>query len=401
MSSSDSDGEDINLSIARAEKRHPASLVSRAYFYATQMLKRRLTAIEMNSIFRLLSNLPKGQLQGMSADDIALMAVQKWVDKHNSIFSGEDVIDNHELQKQVLGLQSEHDNVPTVLDQKMSTVQQPLINSSTEVVKFMNASDQYDFRLLTNPSSLYSNIYILADTRYRSLDNDGTTYFKWSLINSSVISNGAINFTGKMRNIIAMRVYPLRLPYNSYLDNNYRRVGMLISEFNNQSFVGQENKNFHFLFGTTINGDYVECTTDKYNDGYYRFDNPITNIDSLTLSFSSPLEQVIFRPDRYNCTFAYGNPTTITTSATHNLPNSSRIYFTNFTSASPVTDAATIAAMNSSAGLTITTTGAATFTVAINTTSITPSVGLTISGFCEARRIFIPIEITFIRPKDQ
>jgi hypothetical protein len=211
----------------------------------------------------------------------------------------------------------------------------------------------------------------MLDTRYRTLDNDGTTFFQWVFNNNEITLQGTVNAVGNIKDIIAIRIFPIKLPYNSNIDNDYNRVSILIQEMSAQSFIAQENRRFHFIFSTTIDDRWINLEPESFNDGYFRFRTPITRLDTLTLSFGSPLERVTFDTDRMlaNVT-GYSTITTFLTTSPHNLETGDLIYVTNFRTANINTDTVIVTAINRTAGHVATVTGADTLTIDVDSSTV-------------------------------
>ena len=83
---------------------------------------------------------------------------------------------------------------------------------------------------LLNPGSLLRKIYLMLDSRYRVLGTDGPiSEFKWNyILQSAVSTQGSVNLIGNVRDIVALRTYPFRIPYVASADNKYARVSVLI-----------------------------------------------------------------------------------------------------------------------------------------------------------------------------
>ena len=56
-----------------------------------------------------------------------------------------------------------------------------------EITKMFGQTRPSKIQKILNPKALLRRNYILMDTRYRSLSNDGTRYFEWNHINLSLI----------------------------------------------------------------------------------------------------------------------------------------------------------------------------------------------------------------------
>ena len=109
---------------------------------------------------------------------------------------------------------------------------------------------------------------------------------QWNYINNLSRDQGSANTYGTVRDIISLRIMPMRIPYLADADNALKRVSMNIDELAPQGFVAHENRRFHFLMTTTTDKNWIDLYAPDYNDGYYHFDDPVTKMDSFTVSFT-------------------------------------------------------------------------------------------------------------------
>ena len=96
-----------------------------------------------------------------------------------------------------------------------------------------------------------------------------------------------------------MRLYQPRIHYVSAMDNSANRVSILFKELASQSFIGENGRRFHFLLRPEIEergnyGDYIELSTEDYEDGIFKFRKPITEFETLTVSFGDPMTLIDF-----------------------------------------------------------------------------------------------------------
>lgn len=285
-----------------------------------------------------------------------------------------EIIDVHEMMKSEIGVST--DESENYIDSKKNVDFSKTIatsfNNKVDVDSFLGNNSIESLQKIINPELVKVNSYILLDTRYRILEDDGTNQFVWNFVNNESVSQGSVNAIGDIQNITAMRVYPIRIPYNSGADNEYDRVSLYIQEFSAQSFIAQENRRFHFLFDTSVEDRWINLNPFNFNDGYFRFRNPIARLEQLTISFGRPLDPVVFDTDRMNAEIDnadYGTVTQFTTTSNHNLETGDFVYITGFTSQNPISDNAAISAINTTDGNIITYTGLNTFTVDVDTSS--------------------------------
>lgn len=347
-----------------------------------------------------------------------------------------DIIDMHELLKQHMG--SGDDNTPdaassvnvnedgfitngsdpnaTVTD---STVDTPSglgnlgsvdsINTISSVGTISNVQQifgQSNFNSVLaalNPSSSIRKNYILFDTRYSqdTQDNTGITSFSWNFLsNSNVNTPGGINSLGDIKNITAIKVYPIKIPYMDILvDNAYNRVTMLINEFSGQAFIGQEGRKFHFIFESEVAENMVKLTPLPHPTGIFEFAKPIASIDTLTLTFGMPLENVSFDPDRGAVSVQYTNPAqfTMVGNIPHNLQTGDQVYISGFTSNNSVQDYTIINTVNAINGYNVYVVDQYNFQIQVDLTRVTaPLVNIVVNVYFGSKRIFIPMELSYM-----
>jgi hypothetical protein len=291
-----------------------------------------------------------------------------------------DQVNIHEMLKAEIGIASNEPiftinnkddskkNIPTKVD---NIITNNNFDSKVDVISLFGKTSIEDIQktIDSNFSKTYS--YIMLDTRYRILDDDGTTRFRWNFVNNETIAQGSVNAIGNIQNITALRVSPIRIPYSSIADNNYDRVTLFIEEFSAQSFIGQENTRFHFIFNANVNDRWIDLDPFNFNDGYFRFRSPITRLETLTIRFNAPLENIIFDRDRLNGIITtYGVKTEFTTSSNHNLETGDLIYISGFTTSRPASDTSIISNINKTNGHTITSTALNKFMIDVNSTSV-------------------------------
>jgi hypothetical protein len=149
---------------------------------------------------------------------------------------------------------------------------------------------------------------------------------------------------------------------------------MIIEEFTSQSFVGQENRRFHFDFKVTVDSSgvtsWLNLNPYEMNKGVFNFAKPLTIANTFSINFANTLQQLIFLPDRLRGTTNYGNPAAVTTTTNHGFVTGDYVIFDNFVTTDPVGVSAAVNAMTNLAGFSITVTGLSTFTVPIDLTSL-------------------------------
>jgi hypothetical protein len=331
-------------------------------------MKRPITSGERQYIVTFIRNLDPNLIAGKPLSAISSTIADVMAEKLKMLVCEPDEIDTHELLKDQIGVSLETD----VMGESTS------VESPTDVISMFKQTSPRGIQKYFNPRALHTWNYFLLDSRYRVLDNDGTTFFSWDHVNNVNRSQGSVNTVGNIRDIIQIKVYPIRIPYAAGADNDMRRITALFDEFSAQSFVGQENRRFHTMFESKVDGDFIDLDPQYQNDGIYRFAKPVTQFNSITLTFASPLEKVVFDTDRLSSDITYGSPlTTITTVANHNLSNGHRVYISSYTTTNPDQDSSVIASINTS-HIVDNVTGT-TFTIPFDSSSINSGLSGTVS----------------------
>jgi hypothetical protein len=312
---------------------------------------------------------------------------------------------------------------PQTSQQPMQPQQQPIQSIIDNMLGITNADEAV--RIL-NPASLLRKNYLMLDSRYRVLENDvdgKISSFKWNyILQSQASAQGTVNVVGNVRDIVALRVYPFRIPYIDSADNKYSRISVHIDEFS-QSFIAHENRKFQFMLQSEIDGAFINLLTDEYNDGFFYFEQPVPEITTLTVSFGSPMEPVLFDRDRDDCQIDYFSIAPLTKITTgkpgflnkHNLSNGDRVYFSNF-NVGPVTlplqnieNQKIKSDINKPSGYLVTVIDEFSFSINYNSSNIqnplpdplaVPHFDIFVfQVFYGSKRLFLPIELTYIMPE--
>jgi hypothetical protein len=244
-------------------------------------------------------------------------------------------------------------------------------NNQVDVMSVFGLNSFEKFLKAVNPELIKKKCYFTLDSRYRLQTTDGNTTFSWNFINNETVVDGSVNAIGEIRDIVAVRVYPVRIPYTESADNKYKRITMFINEFSAQSFLNHEGNRNQFWFDSNVDDRWIELDPFRFNDGYFYFRTPITRIETMTISFGSPLEKVFFDIDRMTAVVdTYGTITEITTADAHNLETGDLVYISGFNTNNSNSDAGVINEVNISTGQIITQVDANTFTIDVDSTFV-------------------------------
>ncbi len=388
-----------------------------------------------NIITNVENNIPKPQLHNDN---------KKSNNKGNNKKSNDNYeqYDPKELMKLDIGVAEE--------DGQQKNTNHRTQNTNVDIENIMELSTQDDLIKLINPSAGYASRILVLDSLYQDDTMNGSGKIAWDIIPSRDLNNmnqsGTIggntlsgaNSTEPLKNIVGIRLMPFRLLMvdinNSY---NYRYNTdplflwtILIEELDIQSIIGPTGRKYHFMAAveeltnqiTLKNGrsssyaKFWEMTTHNYNQGYYWFRQPITELTRMTLSFGCPWYQFNIKNSKFPVTInkynisgtdylaAYIN-TTLTWNNVNQGNLAGNLRITGFTTANPVTDAVLIAYVNSTTFTTsmysdyIVTISSVDYNViaftTVNLTRITINANSGMNIYTDVYRMIFPFEIIY------
>jgi hypothetical protein len=274
-----------------------------------------------------------------------------------------------------------------------------IVNVVGNVEKLFGVNDKFQLQALLNPHAQKRSSYITLDSKYRLTSSDGADSIQWNFLNNSAINaQGAVNSIGVVQNIVGIKIQRFRIPYLDSADNVHKKITMLIQEFSAQSHIAQENRRFHFQFSPEIDGNQINLLPwpSGTHHGEFKFRTPITQIDTLSLSFGAPLTAVTFDNDRLQASVTHTANGLFTTPTPHNLLTGDVVSFTNFTSLSPNSDEPVINLVNVDTGNSIVVVDQFNFEINVDLTAITvPLFPQTVVAYFESKRIFIDMELIY------
>lgn len=310
--------------------------------YITQMitniknrLGRQMLSTEKMYLMQLLKSINPVVFDRKSPKEISTLIENKVIDEiSNQSCVVEDAVNIHEMLKTELGVGSEPADSGDVAqpggDGLVTQITSSFANQ-TEVASILGLKTITELVAAVNPEIVNKTAYMLLDSRYRILDDDGTASFRWNFVNNATYTQGTVNVIGDIKDITSIKVFPVKIPYTPQADNNYGRITMFIQEFSAQAFIGQENRKFHFVFAPEVQDRYVELNPKDNNNGLFKFKTPIVQLETLTVSFGSPLQPIIFDLDRQTMVIeAYGTTTQLTCPYPHKLLTGDLVYISNF-----------------------------------------------------------------------
>jgi hypothetical protein len=278
------------------------------------------------------------------------------------------------------------------------------VTSIGSINGILGKTDEIAVQQMFNPQAAYRKNYILLDSRYRDTSQDGEgqsfSSMGWNFLsNTATPSNGGVNSVGDVQQVVAFSTGDIRLPYqNNVLVNAYRRVSMLINEWSGQAYIGQEGRKFHLMFKADIDGNMIDCKALGDGKTTFEFAKPITQLDTITVSFGCPLEPVLFDMDRMHMAVAYTNPVQLTSPIPHRLQTGDQVYVMGFSTADPAADVTAINRINDNTGFNCVVTGPTTIEIPEIDLSalVAPITPLNVLIYFGSKRIFVPVELTYI-----
>jgi hypothetical protein len=287
---------------------------------------------EMNMIISLYNNIDVDKFKDVPVDIL-----------YNSVISSiaDVIIDERRKMKSIFrerdNTNSNEETIKDMFKREMGTAQDDAqvdkaavkligMAKNEEVVKvieeaeindFLGIADMKTLKLLLNPSSMYYENYVILDTDYRDISVDTLTQvrtFKWKYSNTHIHTVGFFNTNKPLVNIIAVKIMQPRITgFNIPPDGEYPlntlsdKIQLQIEELSSQGYVSSTGNRYHFSFNgffhETLNYlDLIGLTENEYE---YKFNSPISHIDSITINmhrssdgtiipFNKPINRFIF-----------------------------------------------------------------------------------------------------------
>ncbi len=287
-----------------------------------------------------------------------------------------------------------------------------------DVQNIFGLNSAYNIRHMFNPAANLSDVYLNIDTKYRILDNDNSSslgVFKFNILLDHVENQGVINVLGYIRDIVQMEIAPFRIPKtsNNAVTNEiiqYERATLRMHEFDSQAVIGHEQRYYHFEFVIVDKGNrFYDLVPLPNTAARFRFRKPITSLSSLSLSFGTPFQPLLF--DRDRIVFTITNPAAgllrfTTGGENHNLQVGDLVYMEKFNTDNVNSDIILIQSMNRSRGNKIEPPTATTFDIDIAALGLNDPVGNIIPAngielFLGSKRIIFKIRLTYVSPLNE
>lgn len=240
---------------------------------------------------------------------------------------------------------------------------------------------------------------VLLDSRYRNRSTPAGTY-SWRVSYSPNDDMGSVSLQAPMNNIIAMQFEELHIPYVAEADNPYKKISLLVEEFQLSSVAAHENRQYHIMFESNIENNRIRLSPPLQDDGKYNFSIPINWVDRVTITFGNPLTPISFLPEFYVVYLTVNGvgSTYLNFSQNHFVSDTETIYLTGFTTENPSKDFVVIGEINNPNGHQVAVVDNTTLEITTDLTGITMvSPPQNLECYIATRRIFISIRFIFLQ----
>lgn len=342
-------------------------------------IQRRITEDEENMIIKCIKNTSETVFKTYNITKITEVISTAVINEIHLNHCKTNMVDIHELLRKNLGQTTATADVECDSDDDDDIEEEECKN--VDVKTFFGVKDIHTLvKKINEPISSVNTAYLVLDSRYRSLENDGTKFLKWTHINNIITAQGTCNSVGNIRDVISIKLMPYTIPEILGVKSPSLKISTLVHELCTQSYIAN-NRRFHFMGDVTRifdNTTIKRVRHDDYANTEYKFNKPITHIDTLTLSLGDPIEQLDLFEDRMQGIITIGNPTIFTFNSDHNLIDS-RVYLSDFTTLSPINDEEIIQSINAINGLNATVTSATSISIPVDTSDLVQSMVGTIT----------------------
>ncbi len=228
---------------------------------------------------------------------------------HKFVRDKRDIIQVAELANEYVNFIEGVDGMESI-DTHSSTKNQKnqLIHQHLNMVSFLGLDTFDRFIAELNPQAKRKRAYMCLDSRYARF-NQACTRLTWDFTNNLNVINNSTNVVGPVRDITWIRMHSIVVRKFTSIP---LRATILIEELAAQSFIMPGGRRFHFVgllndleypinvgnrnaqiagFSVpdfTINNKYELLAGYKFNEGYYRFNKPITTLNEITVSIGNP-----------------------------------------------------------------------------------------------------------------
>ncbi len=269
----------------------------RIFLAGVKQYQQRFNKVEENIIVNHFRDLQKHVARGLPVRTVLAKGIEDTVRALEAL--KQKTPDIRDYFKDVLKADGDEPTYNAFAKVGEEQQQQETKGENVKVVQFMDITNDLDFKLFFNPTSLYTHKYVAMHSDYRDTSTDAAGVirkFSWKFAPTRIPQVGFCNGVSEIGNIIGMRLYQPRVPYVAGMNTNAKRVSILIEEFSAQSFGSSENSTFHFIYRPIYVSSQtsIELSTEDYNDGIYTFRKPIKTLDSITIVFKDPTNVLSF-----------------------------------------------------------------------------------------------------------
>jgi hypothetical protein len=204
--------------------------------------------------------------------------------------------------------------------------EEPNIYSSIPdyIMKYINSPKMLKFSI--NPKYVIKKAYIYLDSMHRLRNND-LSIMKWNINTQDIYNENDAITSNKIKNIISMELFPFIMPSTWFLLSNSNRLYVSIIELLSKAYV-QYKTRFHFEYyleykpitfpdstGYRVNYDMLGSISNDIinnistsdiriraneignNKNIFYFDEPINELNTISMEFSNGLEKLILDCD--------------------------------------------------------------------------------------------------------
>lgn len=240
---------------------------------------------------------------------------------------------------------------------------------------------------------------VLLDSRYRNRSTQASVY-SWRVSYAPNDDVGSVSLQFPMSNIIAMQFEEFHIPYVAAADNPYKKITLLVEEFQLSSVAAHENRQYHMMFDSTIETNRIKLVPPTQDEGKYNFSAPINWVDRVSLTFGNPLTPIKFLPELYIVYLTVNGvaSTYLNFNQNHFMSDGEIVILTGFTTANPATDFSVIDSVNDLNGHSIAVVNNTTVEITTDLTGITMiSPPQNLECYITTRRIFVSIRFIFVQ----
>lgn len=310
-----------------------------------------------NKLFEFLKNMPATQYyyQPIPLNKFNEILAEDFLAKYNQTYADYNYgVNIKEILKQEIGRRAETNQTRplSTFGAKTGFDLEPLDYKTeapaplAEISSFMGLKEPFELQTALNPEALKRSAYLNLDTLNRVLTDDGATLKCWDFSSLPVSSQGSVNSVQSIRDIVQIQTAETCIPiYDRWANDTHKKIFVLIKEFSPQAFIREKGRRYHFIYDaeTKIANERTSPDpplekiklTPTMNWGKYKFEKPVTTLNSLTLQYFDTYGPITFDPDCMNfiVTSNYdADPVLFDTSngTDHDLYDGDIVFFRNF-----------------------------------------------------------------------